>query len=398
MIRKYIVIACAAIMMASCSKDGCMDKHAANYDADAEEDDGTCVYDYAAPATYSFTDEYGNNTVSYDGQKQRLEMLSEMTTYMKTANTAGVAVDASVLKAMYANDGYDWIDVDGLGMDGSSKQLKSKTALGDAGVQDMFEVYMDSLAAISVRTVNGVEDGAAGIAGVYPNDGKGPYLMSATGVEYTQLIEKGLMCAVFMNQMTVNYLGNLSGDDNEVAVDSAAGEFYTEMEHSFDEAYGYLSYDDDFLNKGVDRFWGKYANGREDILGTASALDVAFKMGRSAIVYNDEVARDAAVQSINNNIELACAGTAIYYLNSAIANITSATTRNHALSEAMAFANGLRYGANSVNGTSISAAQVDQVIEAIGWDFNNVSIAGLQSAIDIIEANVDFGDVDVSQL
>ena len=77
------------------------------------------------------------------GQQQRLEMLSEMVTYMKTANTAGVMVDATTLRNMYANSGYTWTDAPALGMTGSSKQLKSKTAAGDVGVQTMFENYMD---------------------------------------------------------------------------------------------------------------------------------------------------------------------------------------------------------------------------------------------------------------
>ena len=42
------------------------------------------------------------------------------------------------------------------------------------------------------------------------------------------LIEKGLMCAVFMNQLTVNYLGDIANDNNTVLVE---GENYTKMEN-----------------------------------------------------------------------------------------------------------------------------------------------------------------------
>ena len=74
-------IACA-LLMTSCNREGCTDPAATNYSEDANTDDGTCEYDVAevqAPDTYVFTDDEGNNTVSYNGQRQRLNMLSEMT-------------------------------------------------------------------------------------------------------------------------------------------------------------------------------------------------------------------------------------------------------------------------------------------------------------------------------
>ena len=67
-----------------------------------------------APATYVFTDASGNSTVSC--QRQRLNMLSEMTSYLKSANTPGTALDANTLLAMYANDGHTWDDIEGLDM------------------------------------------------------------------------------------------------------------------------------------------------------------------------------------------------------------------------------------------------------------------------------------------
>ena len=77
-------IACA-LFMTSCNREGCTDPAATNYSEDANTDDGTCEYDVAevqAPDTYVFTDDEGNNTVSYNGQRQRLNMLSEMTSYL----------------------------------------------------------------------------------------------------------------------------------------------------------------------------------------------------------------------------------------------------------------------------------------------------------------------------
>ena len=68
--------------------------------------------------------------MSYTGQRQRLNMLSEMTSYLKSANIPGTALMQLLLLAMYANDGYTWEDTEGLDMTGSSKQLKNKTVGG----------------------------------------------------------------------------------------------------------------------------------------------------------------------------------------------------------------------------------------------------------------------------
>lgn len=398
----------------SCKRKGCTDSAAANYDenADKEDEDNPCTYatiidtsgtvdttsnntpTYSVPATYTFSDASGNNTVSFSGQQQRLDMLSEMATYMKTGNTAGTAVSASTLKSMYSNSGYTWADASSLGMTGSSKQLKSKTAENDLGIQAQFEAFMDSIGVISGNTIAGQENGTGGTSGVYANDGvKGPYLMSGNGIEYMQLIEKGLMCAVFMNQMTINYLSGITSDDNTTASDAGAGKYYTGMEHHWDEAYGYFTSETDYPSTGTDRFWGKYANKRESVLGSATKITTAFKTGRAAISNTDYTVRDAQVVIIRTEIEKVCAGTAIHYLNLSKANISNSTARNHMLSEAWAFVNGLRFGYNSLNGVSISAAEIDQVLALIGTDFNAVSITGIQSAIDLLASKVGLDGV-----
>ena len=142
----FVFALVATFALTSCNRDteGCTDIAADNYDSDADTDDGSCSYAIAAPDTYVFTDADGNNTVSYSGQHQRLNMLSEMSSYLKTANDEGVSVDADVLKDMYANEDYTWDDEEGLGMTGSSKQLKNKTVGGDSEFTNVFETWMDA--------------------------------------------------------------------------------------------------------------------------------------------------------------------------------------------------------------------------------------------------------------
>src|SRR5690606_6748235 len=80
--------AIALLTFTACKKEGCTDATATNYNEKAKKDDGSCLYDeepaYTVPSTYSFTDASGNSTVSYSGQTERLDQLSEMVVLMKT--------------------------------------------------------------------------------------------------------------------------------------------------------------------------------------------------------------------------------------------------------------------------------------------------------------------------
>jgi hypothetical protein len=348
---------------------------------------GTTTPAYNVPTTYAFVDAANATTVSFGGQKVRLEMLSEMVTVMKTGNSAGTSVSATTLRDMYANNAYTWIDnnLPLLGMNPTTKQLKSKTAGNSVSVQTTFEGWIDDLAALS----NGSSTNSGqnyGTAGVWTNGTKS-YLQSAQGLEYTQLIEKGLMASVFYSQMTTNYLlsANLASDDNTAIV---SGKNYTEMQHHWDEAYGYFTSEVNYPASGTNRFWGKYAYGREGVLGSATAIATAFRTGRAAIDNQDYTTRDAQAAIINVEMERVLAGTAIHYLNDAKASFGSENTlMNHQLSEAWAFINGLRYGQPCIGGTGMSAADIDSALALVGTDFSLVTISNLDAAIDLIANN-----------
>ena len=385
------LVALLAVATTSCKKKGCVDPLAINYDKDAKKDDGSCEYteddSYTVPSTYAFTDASGNNTVSFSGQQQRLDMLSEMVTYMKSANTMGTSLSATQLKDMYANNAYTWTDANGLGMTGSSKQLENKTAGGDGVIIAIFQDRMDSIASNSTSVVAG----SAGTAGVVTSgDGTKNYLMSATGMEYTQLIEKGLMGAVFYYNISSHYLSSAQIDvDNSSAVDAAGGKYYTLMEHHWDEAYGYFTSEIDYPTNGTDRFWGKYANSREALLGSATNIATAFRTGRAAISNDDMTTRNAQITIINTEMERMIAGTAIHYLNGAMSDITDDARRNHQISEAVAFIEGLAYGANP----TITNAQITTILGTIGNDFYNVSLGDLTSARDQLSTIFNMDDI-----
>ena len=389
------MLVCVVVVLglSACKKEqGCTDPLATNYDENAEEDDNSCVYElsYPIPSTYSFTDTAGNNTVSFNGQAQRLEMLSEMTSLMKSANTSGTAVDAADLHAMYANEGFSWNDAEGLGMTGSSKNLKSKTAAPngtpDPAIQQHFEDLMAALESASANTVAGDPQGGPGVAGVVvstTNNSK-MYLQSAQGMEYTQLIEKGLMGAVFLNQISAVYLGSDKMNvDNTTAVEPANGKYYTEMEHHWDEAFGYFTTATDYPASGTDRFWGKYATSRNEVMdGIADNIFQAFLNGRAAIVNNDMETRDAQIAIIRTELERVAAGTAIHYLNAANSTFADDALRNHSLSEAIAFMDAVAYS----HEPRLSFSEVNALKSELGDDFYAVTAMNILSVRDQVAA------------
>ena len=358
LLHKLLFASVFALSITSCAKKGCTDPTAANYDSIAEEDDGNCDYTYNVPSEYVFTDGDGNSTVSYSGQTARMDMLSEMVSYLKTANNdPAVTLSATDLLAMYDNSYNGWSDAD---LVGNGKQLKSKTALDDAGIQSMFEGWMNAAAAATPSSNTS-------------------YLQDASGLEWTQVIEKGLMGACFASQMTSNYLAGISSDDNTTIED---GKYYTEMEHHWDEAYGYFTDAPDYPTNGTDRFWGKYANKSylEDNIGSATDIATAFRTGRAAIASGNMSDALAQAEIIKTETKQMVAGMALHYLNDVKAQISSGTADqssiNHSMSEALAFIFGIQFITDNPDMSSADVmALVNQIEPSVaGFSQNTMNI------------------------
>jgi hypothetical protein len=323
---------------------------------------------YTVPTTYNF------DNVSYGGQTQRIGMLAEMKAYMKSANTSGTALDASKLAAMFANDAAN------AGFTGTyedSKQMRSKTF---GPVQTTFDDLLVDLAAASQSTVAGT-DGTAGV--VTSNDGAKNYLLDDQGVELGQVIEKSLMGALLYYQSAGVYFESGKIDTDNETVTAERG---TEMEHAFDEAFGYFGVPIDFpTNTDNIVFWGNYSNGRDDVLGSNKTIMDGFLKGRAAISGKDILARDEAIKTVRDGWELVIAGTALHYLNSGLGNFADNSRRGHDLSEAIGFVYSLQFSPTK----TITNAQVEELLTLIGGSTSilesnlyNVTEANLNSAKD----------------
>jgi len=339
-----LVISSAAI---SCKKD-------------KEEEPVPAPTGYTVPTTYNFTN------VNYGGQTTRLLMLDEIGTYMTTGNTMNTVLDAQKLKDMYANTNSQFTDA---ALNTDSKQLKNKTYSLD---QPLFDAYFDTLAMHSQSTVAGA-NGTAGVVTSSSNSSK-KYLQGANGIEYAQVIKKGLMGAVFYFQAMDSYLANLAIDDNTNVV---AGEGTT-MEHHFDEAFGYFGAPIDFpTNTASAKYWSSYSNKVDPALESNAKLMNAFLAARAAISNKDNAKRDTEVAKIKQNWEVLIAAAAIHELNAAKTVLADDAIRNHYVSEAIGFIMSLKYNSQK----TITQTQIDQTLAFIGSNIYTISQTNIDDAI-----------------
>ncbi len=313
-----------------------------------------------APDTYEFT-RNGESTVAYPGQNDRLDMVEEMKAYIATAHE-GDTISEQALNDMFENtngNGGGYFSFT------SDRDLKSKTFAPDLD-NNLFEGIFADAAAASENGSNGIraQNGVAGL--IEREDSGNDILVDAKGREFTQLVEKGLMGAVFYNQIFNVYLtDDRIGPDVENS-ETEEGANYTSKEHHFDEAFGYFNAPADFESDWPEsrndelRFWSKYSNGSDAQLGFNDIIMDAFILGRTAIVNDNQDKLGDQVDVLYKNLELLSAATAVHYINSTLGHLNSDNTGEafHALSEAWAFVNALKYSPNR----KITNNQINQIL------------------------------------
>lgn len=343
---------------------------------------------YTVPATYTF-DRNSTTTVDFSGQSSRLLMLEEMGNIIKTAATNGTTVNVSVLSNMYSNTNNAFANA---ALNTSGKQLKDKTAAS----KDYFQLFLgggtttekvavQSFFETQLSLANTASLGAAsssGVAGVYL-DGTSKRLFSANGLEPQQVLLKGMMGACFMDQIVNNYLSKNKLDEgtskinnsNKIVEDSKN---YTTMEHTWDEAYGYIY--------GVDgtKFWSSYidqVNADVDFNTVKADISLAFRAGRAAIMANDYAERDAQADIIKAKLALVPAVRAVFYLQEGKGKLTTdkGAKAFHALSEAYGFIMSLRYtNKPGSNNPYFTKAEVDAMLATMTsgtnglWDIDTL--------------------------
>lgn len=336
-----------------------------------------------APSTYVFERD-GTSTVNFQGQTDRLNMLSEMKSYLATGDK-GQTLSLQKLLDMYSNTNSPFASQE-LNQ-ATTKQLENKT---NAAQIEFFKGLMTKAADVSEDVAANNTAAAEGIAGRIERGTTGNFVnVNEKGWEFTQLIEKGLMGAVFYDQIFNSYLTDAKIGDDVDNANLVDGKNYTTMEHHWDEAFGYWGVPTDFpkgdpvLTPEQKRFWANYTNGRDALLNVNQPLMDAYILGRAAILADEHDVKKEQVVKIIELHELVSAATAVHYINDTMDYLSSGDQGNlfHSLSEAYTFVSALQYSPRK----KITLSEITSILTSdfgSDGDFWKVSSGGLQNAKD----------------
>lgn len=363
-----------AVLMASCKKD----------DTTPGEDLKVPYSSLTATTNYfeTFKDANGATTVNFDGQTTRISMLKELDAYIKTGVTT--TLDAATMKNMFKHENSPFANA--ALNNATDKTIVSKTAQSFSAVdadaeRQRFLDYFDNLEEVSTHNGNTAAVGTAGLL-----DAK--YLVNAKGFEYAQLVQKGLIGAMLLDQINNIYLGTEKMSADNAAI--VSGKNYTALEHHWDEAYGYLTsneiypkQDPNDPTKWLESFLGSYVRQVGPAVGgDPTAVYMAFLKGRAAIVNKDLTTRDQQIAFLRDAMERAIATICISYLNKT-KTATSDGAKFHSLSEGTGFLYALRFAHNA----KVSKATSDELIQQLMskpngfWDLTNADIDAVRDQI-----------------
>ncbi|WP_299681723.1 DUF4856 domain-containing protein [uncultured Tenacibaculum sp.] len=360
-----------------------------------------------APDTYKF-ERNGSTSVSYSGQTTRIKMAEEFISALKNdpSSTTIPTTTEAILDGMFAHveGNADFSDAD---LNASDKSIRSKTAASrdyffsnvveGTAIKEKFDGWIAEQ--VDVVFPNWNTNAAAGVAGRIQEAGGGSNrLVNGKGLELNQAINKTLIGALMVDQMLNNYLGflvldegtNVADNDNQVL---ATDKNYTNMEHKWDEAFGYLYGTDDAENPqyNADSFLSKYVSrveGDTDFAGISQKIYDAFKKGRQAIVVKNYTEREAQAKIIRDEVSKIIAIRAVYYLQQA--KLTLATDKGsafHDLSEGFGFIESLRFTRNtSTNEPYFTTSEISEftskLLEGNGfWDVTNATLDEISDEI-----------------
>ena len=182
------------------------------------------------PATYAF-ERNGSTTVDFNGQTTRIKMADELAGVLKTPTKTEEDLDG-----MFTNTGNKFSDA---ALNASTKSIRSKTAAStdyfSANTTDAAAIKadFDTWIAAQVDEVypNWNTDANVGVAGKIQEAGGGSERwVNAKGLEYDQVIVKGLIGALMVDQMLNNYLStavldegtNKADNDADIVIDIVA--------------------------------------------------------------------------------------------------------------------------------------------------------------------------------
>ena len=302
------------------------------------------------PYSYEYA-RNGKSTVSYSGQTSRLKMADELYAALNT-NTF---TKAKLLEMF--NDGTGFTDAS---LNTSGKKMGNKTAgsqYASATVKPMFDAMLTDFADNVIP--NWAVDAANGTAGKL-TDATRSIHVNAKGHEIDQTFIKGIIGGMNLDQIVNNYITPYQLDSGTRITDNnnqilSSGKDYTDMEHKWDEGFGYL-YGQEADATRLDLGLSPTGNGTtlnkyfkkinaSNQVGIALQVFNAFRKGRAYIVANQYDKRDEQATIIKKELSKVIGYKAVDYLNGYMSKIAAGNTADafHALSEAYGFIMSLQF-------------------------------------------------------
>ncbi|WP_276134482.1 DUF4856 domain-containing protein [Polluticoccus soli] len=322
----------------------------------------------------------GKTSVDLSAATTRTAMVKEMDAYMKKGLTQNL--EAQVLKNMFnnKNNAFTSATLNSASDITILSKLAESFGVDRTTEEQTFNSYFDGIALASSQRSNVA---AAGQAGLLDNK----YLVNEKGFEYGQFVQKGIIGAVLLDQVSNIYFGTVKqGADNKTLV---SGKNYTQLEHNWDEAYGSLTQNEYYPKKDpndgtkwLESYLGSYARQVNSTTGGPEAIYMAFLTGRAAIANQDMSKRDEQISIIRTNLEKAIATIAVSYLNKT-KTATTDGAKFHALSEGYGFVYSLRFAYNA----KINKAKSDELLNILGgktngfWSLTNGDLDNVRDQI-----------------
>ena len=347
------------------------------------------------PANYEFLRD-GVSTVSFSGQTTRLNQVDEIYDALNSDSFTEAQIDK-----MFA-DGEGFADAT---LNGTGKKVRSKTSAGCAAGNSATQAQFDEQIADFANNVVPAwsNDASAGVAGKLTDTERSIHV-NDKGHEIDQTFVKGLIGGMALDQIVNNYLQPCQLDSGTRKEDNTNGVMsgdknYTDMEHKWDEAFGYLygqvekasSTDLSTLNKDMSKgttlwkYFVKIELGNQP--GIAKIVFDAFKKGRAAIVAGDYQVRDAQANIIKIHLSKVIGYKSVDYLNDYMTKMAAGNTADafHALSEGYGFVMSLQFTNNGNNAPYYSKSEVDAMLAKMD-DFWTVQDADLTSMVNDIKS------------
>ena len=284
----------------------------------------------------------------------------------------------------------------------SGKKIGSKTAAGcshgplsqtQQRFKDMLSDYDDVKANWTATATNG----SAGLI----TDANRTINVNAKGWELDQTYIKGIIGGMCVDQIVNNYLDPCQLDSGTRRADNdngvlASGKNYTDMEHKWDEAFGYMYGQDadptradlgtNPVKTGTTLYKYLYSvNGQAAHAGISSRIFDAFKLGRAAIVAKNYEVRDEQIKILAVEISKIVGQKAVNYLEGYVATDKAVSPADaiHDLSEGYGFILSLMFTNDGTGSPYFSEAEVNTMLSKLSnfWTVSDVELTQMANDI-----------------